>query len=86
MDWSSRFELNFTGNITSIFPCSGTIGLEIYYPSCIVNGLDKIRVYGYETLPVPSVLAPRRLNYISEKIIPQNRHHISFSCSLFPQR
>jgi hypothetical protein len=87
VDWSSRFGLNFTKK--SLVPCRGSFRVYVSYPSCVLAGKDKVRVYGYESLPVPSSLAPKRLSYISEKTIMTNRsdeRSVSFSCALFPQR
>ncbi|CAL8116004.1 unnamed protein product [Orchesella dallaii] len=84
VEWSSQFSLKLSKG--SILRCQGSIRALVSHPQCILPGRDKIRVYGYETLPVPSLLAPSRMSYIGEKQIQEGNRFISFRCSLFPAR
>ncbi|OXA53254.1 Semaphorin-5B [Folsomia candida] len=85
VEWGSQFSINVSK--PTVMPCRGSIRAIVSHPSsCILPGKDKIRVYGHETLSVPSALVPSRLSYIAEHKIQPNSRVVTFRCNLFPQR
>lgn len=84
VEWSSQFSLELSKK--SVLRCQRSIRVIVRHPQCILPGRDKVRVYGHETLPVPSLLAPTRMSYIGEQQIRRNNRVLDFRCTMFPAR
>ncbi|XP_063381524.1 uncharacterized protein LOC134668013 [Cydia fagiglandana] len=74
-DWSEQFVLNVHGG--SVFPCGEGVRVLFQYPECVLEGADRVRVFGRD---------PERLRYVAERRVRRGQHTVSFDCRLFSER
>ncbi|KAJ2951277.1 hypothetical protein O0L34_g5679 [Tuta absoluta] len=74
-DWSEQFVLNVHGG--SVFPCGETVRVLFQYPECVLEGADRVRVFGRDG---------ERLRYVAEQRVRRGQHTASFDCRLFSER
>ncbi|XP_047990679.1 uncharacterized protein LOC125229781 [Leguminivora glycinivorella] len=74
-DWSEQFVLNVHGG--SVFPCGEGVRVLFQYPECVLEGADRVRVFGRD---------PERLRYVAERRVKRGQHTVSFDCRLFSER
>ncbi|XP_047025488.1 uncharacterized protein LOC124634111 [Helicoverpa zea] len=55
-DWSEQFVLNVHGG--SVFPCGDGVRVLFQYPECVLEGADRVRVFGRDA---------DRLRYVAER-------------------
>lgn len=55
-DWSEQFVLNVHGG--SVFPCGDGVRVLFQYPECVLEGADRVRVFGRDS---------DRLRYVAER-------------------
>ncbi|RVE55045.1 hypothetical protein evm_000412 [Chilo suppressalis] len=74
-DWSEQFVLNVHGG--SVLPCSDGFRVLFQYPECVLEGADRVRVFGRDG---------ERLRYVAEQRVRRGQHTASFDCRLFSER
>ncbi|XP_022827857.1 uncharacterized protein LOC111357406 isoform X1 [Spodoptera litura] len=74
-DWSEQFVLNVHGG--SVFPCGDGVRVLFQYPECVLEGADRVRVFGRDA---------DRLRYVAERRVRRGQHTVSFDCRLFSER
>ncbi|XP_052740861.1 uncharacterized protein LOC112044159 isoform X2 [Bicyclus anynana] len=74
-DWSEQFVLNVHGG--SVFPCGDGVRVLFQYPECVLEGSDRVRVFGRDA---------DRLRYFAETRVRRGQHTASFDCRLFSER
>nr|XP_049703601.1 uncharacterized protein LOC126056081 [Helicoverpa armigera] len=74
-DWSEQFVLNVHGG--SVFPCGDGVRVLFQYPECVLEGADRVRVFGRDA---------DRLRYVAERRVRRGQHTASFDCRLFSER
>ncbi|XP_049872910.1 uncharacterized protein LOC126371640 [Pectinophora gossypiella] len=74
-DWSEQFVLNVHGG--SVFPCGEGVRVLFQYPECVLEGADRVRVFGRDG---------DRLRYVAERRVRRGQHTASFDCRLFSER
>ncbi|KAL0830832.1 hypothetical protein ABMA28_002946 [Loxostege sticticalis] len=74
-DWSEQFVLNVHGG--SVLPCTDGQRVLFQYPECVLEGADRIRVFGRDG---------ERLRYVAEQRVRRGQHTASFDCRLFTER
>ncbi|XP_046977683.1 uncharacterized protein LOC124543504 [Vanessa cardui] len=74
-DWSEQFVLNVHGG--SVFPCGDGVRVLFQYPECVLEGADRVRVFGRDS---------DRLRYVAERRVRRGQHTASFDCRLFSER
>ncbi|CAK1555085.1 unnamed protein product [Leptosia nina] len=74
-DWSDQFVLNVHGG--SVFPCGDGVRVLFQYPECVLDGADRVRVFGREG---------DKLRYVVERRVRRGQHTASFDCRLFSER
>ncbi|XP_038214003.1 uncharacterized protein LOC119833867 isoform X1 [Zerene cesonia] len=74
-DWSDQFVLNVHGG--SVFPCGDGVRVLFQYPECVLDGADRVRVFGRDA---------ERLRYVAERRVRRGQHTATFDCRLFSER
>ncbi|XP_013193628.1 uncharacterized protein LOC106137362 [Amyelois transitella] len=74
-DWSEQFVLNVHGG--SVLPCGDGVRVLFQYPECVLEGADRVRVFGRDS---------DRLRYVAERRVRRGQHTASFDCRLFSER
>ncbi|XP_052755602.1 uncharacterized protein LOC113511408 isoform X1 [Galleria mellonella] len=74
-DWSEQFVLNVHGG--SVLPCGDGVRVLFQYPECVLDGADRVRVFGRDS---------DRLRYVAERRVRRGQHTASFDCRLFSER
>ncbi|XP_045490456.1 uncharacterized protein LOC111002106 [Pieris rapae] len=75
-DWSDQFVLNVHGG--SVFPCGDGVRVLFQYPECVLDGSDRVRVFGRDSSD--------RLRYVAERRVRRGQHTASFDCRLFSEK